>query len=110
MPSPSGSLTTCPVGTYAPPAGGAATLLPQLAAGPVIIERACSGCALRTCDPARCEDALRFERLVEELQTLEQRGLVRLWLRSIYRWRPGTRAMARAQLTPAGFAELAALP
>ncbi len=80
----------------------AAALVPQLADGPVTVENACAGCERRDCNPERCSDARGFERLIEELQALEERGLVRLWLHNIYSARPNTRAMVRVRLTDAG--------
>ncbi len=101
-PTPAATPASPAVSGYSPRATDAAGLLPQLADGPVTVTRACTGCELRRCAPAECEDACRFLRLVEELQSLEERGLVRLWIHNLYSPRPDSRAMARVRLTDAG--------
>ncbi len=98
-PAPVSGRTPPPDGV---PVGIAAALLAQLAAGPVTLENSCTGCVHRDCNPERCTHARQFERLVDELQTLEERGLVRLWLHNVYSSRPNARAMIRVRLTDAG--------
>jgi hypothetical protein len=83
-------------------------LMTRLADGPVTVENLCAGCEGCGCVPERCGDARQFERLVDELQTLEERGLVRLWLHNVYSARPNARAMVRVRLTDAGREEYAA--
>ncbi len=95
------------VGAYRPPAYDEATLLSWLLDGPVRIERACSDCVRRGCDPSACIPAQQFETAVEALRALERLGLVTIWLRGYYAPTPGAPASARARLTEIGRARAA---